>query len=105
MNTYPKDPLETASSLKKHNDIFQNQKCSIHQNVPFEFFCFDDRTFLCGKCFKEHKKHKMEIKEDLYTKASIYTQNSSQNSVNVKRLFFNVGEINKILFILIIYLP
>ena len=41
MNTYPKDPLmtsnETASSLKKHNDIFQNQKCSIHQNVPFEF--------------------------------------------------------------------
>ena len=87
MNTYPKDPLmtsnETASSLKKHNDIFQNQKCSIHQNVPFEFFCFDDRTFLCGKCFKEHKKHKMEIKEDLYTKASIYTQNSSQNSVNV----------------------
>lgn len=65
MNTYPKDPLmtsnETASSLKKHNDIFQNQKCSIHQNVPFEFFCFDDRTFLCGKCFKEHKKHKMEI--------------------------------------------
>ena len=25
----------------------------------------------------------MEIKEDLYTKASIYTQKSSQNSVNV----------------------
>ena len=67
MNTYPKDPLmtsnETASSLKKHNDIFQNQKCSIHQNVPFEFFCFDDRTFLCGSASKSIKNTRWKSKK------------------------------------------
>ena len=58
-------------------------KCSVHSTVPFAFYCFDDKTFLCGKCFKDHKKHKLEIKEDLMLKASLYSQSGSKTTVNL----------------------
>lgn len=72
-----------SSMIKYHNEIFQNMKCSVHSTVPFVFYCFDDKTFLCGKCFKDHKKHKLEIKEDLMLKASLYTQSESKSIVNL----------------------
>lgn len=72
-----------SSMIKYHNEIFQNMKCSVHSTVPFAFYCFDDKTFLCGKCFKDHKKHKLEIKEDLMLKASLYSQSGSKTTVNL----------------------
>lgn len=69
-----------SSMIRYHNEIFQNMKCSVHSTVPFVFYCFDDKTFLCGKCFKDHKKHKLEIKEDLILKASLYTQSGAKSS-------------------------
>ena len=81
----PAYPIESQSKslVQTHNEIFQYKKCSIHPDTPFTFFCFDDKTFLCTKCFKEHKKHRLEIKEDLQLKAALYSKPSSENSVNI----------------------
>jgi hypothetical protein len=57
-----------------HNEIFSNTKCSNHPNLPFAFYCFDDKTFLCQKCFKLHKKHNIEIINDLKEKSEFYSR-------------------------------
>ena len=49
-----------------------DKTCSIHKNTIFSFYCFDDKEFLCSKCFKEHKKHNIEIIDDLKEKDKIY---------------------------------
>jgi len=41
------------------------KKCDNHKEVNIAFYCFDDNSFLCSKCFKEHKKHNIEIVDDL----------------------------------------
>lgn len=41
------------------------KKCYYHKDSFFSFYCFDDKKFLCSKCFKEHKKHSIEIVDDL----------------------------------------
>ena len=46
-----------------------DKACSIHKNTNFSFYCFDDKEFLCSKCFKEHKKHNIEIIDDLKEKS------------------------------------
>ena len=46
-----------------------DKTCSIHKNTNFSFYCFDDKEFLCSKCFKEHKKHNIEIIDDLKEKS------------------------------------
>ena len=46
-----------------------DKTCSIHKNTIFSFYCFDDNSLLCSKCFKEHKKHNIEIIDDLKEKA------------------------------------
>lgn len=48
-----------------YGNIFKNEKCSIHPNIPFMFYCFDDKKFICGKCYKNHKDHNIEIIDDL----------------------------------------
>lgn len=45
------------------------KKCSHHKNTFFSFYCFDDKEFLCSKCFKAHKKHNLEIIDDLKEKS------------------------------------
>ena len=46
-----------------------DKACSNHKNSLFSFYCFDDNLFLCSKCFKEHKKHNIEIIDDLKEKS------------------------------------
>ena len=46
-----------------------DKTCSIHKNTIFSFYCFDDKKFLCSKCFKDHKKHNIEIIDDLREKS------------------------------------
>ena len=48
------------------------KKCSYHKDVPFSFYCFDDKEFLCSKCFKSHKRHNIEIIDDLKEKSLFY---------------------------------
>ena len=48
------------------------KQCSHHKDQIFSFYCFDDKTFLCSKCFKEHKKHNLEIIDDLKEKSLFF---------------------------------
>ena len=48
------------------------RKCDIHKYINLAFYCFDDNAYLCSKCFKEHKKHNIEIIDDLLEKEKIY---------------------------------
>ena len=46
-----------------------DKSCSHHKNIIYSFYCFDDKEFLCSKCFKAHKKHNIEIIDDLKEKS------------------------------------
>ena len=46
-----------------------DRSCSRHKNATYSFYCFDDKEFLCSKCFKDHKKHNIEIIDDLKEKS------------------------------------
>lgn len=48
------------------------KKCSNHKDQVFSFYCFDDKLFLCSKCFKDHKKHNIEIIDDLKEKSLFF---------------------------------
>ena len=37
------------------------KNCKNHEKQNPNFFCFDDKKFLCDACFKEHKIHNIEI--------------------------------------------
>ena len=43
----------------------EENNCVNHQNNKFLFYCFDDKSYLCEECFREHKSHNVEIKEDI----------------------------------------
>ena len=43
----------------------EDNNCVNHKNSKFLFYCFDDKSYLCEKCFREHKSHNIEIKEDI----------------------------------------
>ena len=47
------------------------KKCDNHKEINIAFYCFDDNSYLCTKCFKEHKKHNIEIVDDLKEKDKI----------------------------------
>ena len=48
------------------------KKCDNHKEINIAFYCFDDNSYLCSKCFKDHKKHNIEIVDDLKEKDKIY---------------------------------
>jgi len=50
----------------------EQRKCDNHKEINIAFFCFDDNSYLCSKCFKEHKKHNIEIVDDLKEKDKVY---------------------------------
>jgi len=50
----------------------EEKKCDNHREINIAFYCFDDNSSLCSKCFKEHKKHNLEIIDDLKEKDKIY---------------------------------
>ena len=49
-----------------------SKNCRHHKDILFSFYCFDDKSFLCSKCFKEHKKHNIEIIDDLKEKSLFF---------------------------------
>lgn len=54
--------------MEKTIDKSKNLKCKLHQN-EFTFFCFDEKEFVCNECYKFHRGHKLEIKNDIEDKA------------------------------------
>ena len=48
----------------------EQRKCDNHKEINIAFYCFDDNAYLCSKCFKEHKKHNIEIIDDLLENSS-----------------------------------
>ena len=50
----------------------EQRKCNNHKEINLAFYCFDDNSFLCSKCFKDHKKHNIEIVDDLKEKDKVY---------------------------------
>jgi hypothetical protein len=54
------------------NDLNKKIFCSNHTSNPYEFFCYDDKLYLCDKCFKTHKKHNIEIKSDINETNSLF---------------------------------
>ena len=50
----------------------EQKKCDNHKEINMAFYCFDDNSCLCSKCFKDHKKHNIEIVDDLKDKDKIY---------------------------------
>ena len=54
------------------DEPIDQKKCDNHKEINIAFYCFDDNSFLCSKCFKEHKKHNIEIIDDLKEKDKLY---------------------------------
>ena len=65
------------------NDYF-NKKCSKHKNENFIFYCFDDKKFLCDTCFKEHRKHNIEVKSELIKFDKNYKSLSEDKTIKKK---------------------
>lgn len=72
----------TSPSLL-HIELFKSTKCSSHTKVDFSFYCFDCQMFLCTKCFKNHKLHNIEIKEDLEKHSSVFSEMPLRKNYNV----------------------
>lgn len=74
----------------------EQRKCDNHKEINIAFYCFDDNSYLCSKCFKDHKKHNIEIIDDLKEKDRIYKSligaklNFSEYYVKVKKIIEKV---------------
>lgn len=43
-----------------------NKKCKNHQDKDYEFYCFNDKSFLCSFCFfTEHRNHNVDIIDNI----------------------------------------
>ena len=56
-------------------------KCVNHEDKNSNFFCFDERVLLCDICFKEHRKHNIEVKSELRKNDTIYHTITKKNSI------------------------
>ena len=48
--------------------------CYLHDKCKYEYYCCDDKKFLCSKCFKGHYSHNFELREDLRKKEKLYKE-------------------------------
>ena len=56
-------------------------KCVNHQDKVSNFFCFDEKVLLCDTCFKEHKRHNIEVKSEIKKNEIFYQNISKKNSI------------------------
>ena len=70
-------------------------KCINHQEKNSNFYCFDEKVFLCDTCFKAHKKHNIEVKSEIKKNDTIYRQITPKNSIseNLKEIKNKLTEI------------
>ena len=69
-----------------------NKQCYQHKEINPNFYCFDDKKFLCDPCFKEHRKHNLEVISEIEKNEMIYQKIKQNNSMVVP-----LEEIQKIL--------
>lgn len=62
-------------------------KCVNHIDVNFLFYCFEDKSFLCEECFREHKAHKVEIKADIKKVSDFIQLLKKSNSKDIKNIY------------------
>ena len=67
-------------------------KCVNHQDKNSNFFCFDEKVLLCDSCFKEHRKHNIEVKSELKKNDTLFRSITQKNSLTE-----NLKEIKKTL--------
>ena len=70
-------------------------KCINHQDKNSNFYCFDEKVFLCDTCFKDHKKHNIEVKSEIKKNDTIDRQITPKNSIseNLKEIKNKLTEI------------
>ena len=75
--------------------FWYEEKCINHQDKNSNFFCFDEKVFLCDTCFKDHKKHNIEVKSEIKKNDTIYRQITPKNSIseNLKEIKNKLTEI------------
>ena len=61
--------------------------CVNHKDSKFLFYCFDDKSYLCEKCFREHKSHNVEIKEDIKKVSAFVETLKKTDSKNMKQIY------------------
>ena len=70
--------------------IKDNLNCKNHIDTKFLFYCFDDKSFLCEECFREHKSHKVEIRADIKKVSDFIQILKKSNSKNIKSIYENI---------------
>ena len=75
--------------------FWYEEKCINHQDKNSNFYCFDEKVFLCDTCFKDHKKHNIEVKSEIKKNDTIYRQITPKNSIseNLKEIKNKLTEI------------
>ena len=70
-------------------------KCVNHQDKNSNFFCFDEKVLLCDSCFKEHRKHNIEVKSELKKNDTLFRSITKKNSLtdNLKEMKKTLAEI------------
>ena len=63
----------------ENNEI--NKECFNHKTLNSNFYCFDDKVFLCDICFKEHKKHNIEVISEIEKQEKIYNNLFKNQSI------------------------
>ena len=63
-------------------------KCFNHHEKISNFYCFDEKVFLCDACFKDHKKHNIEVKSEILKTDAFYRTLTTKNSMidNLKEI-------------------
>ena len=70
-------------------------KCVNHQDKNSNFFCFDEKVLLCDSCFKEHRKHNIEVKSELKKNDTLFRSITRKNSLteNLKEMKKTLAEL------------
>lgn len=73
------------------------KKCVNHQDKVSNFFCFDEKILLCDTCFKEHRKHNIEVKSELKKNDILFRSITKKNSIkeNLQDMKKQLSEIKK----------
>ena len=58
------------------------KKCINHKDQISNFYCFDDKVFLCDICFKDHRKHNVEVKSEIKKLEKIYKNLTKNKSMS-----------------------
>ena len=64
--------------------------CVNHKDSKFLFYCFDDKSYLCEKCFRDHKSHNVEIKEDIKKVSDFIESFKNSDSKNIKQIYTKI---------------